>query len=160
MRENPHLTELASATSTGLLAEEMVFVISDLLREKTRPKGDSLQVLTEGRELLKSAMGSQQDEAAPILTQLTEPEGTLDTLRAVLAQEPNVDVKSYVVRLDVALQNVIEGEGDLVVHEAELTEVRDLFSTVGHLTLSRANRLTRSPQEKLGWSASATTLNS
>lgn len=160
MRENPHLTELASATSTGLLAEEMVFVISDLLRERTKPAQKGLEVITEGRELLKSAGGSPQDEAMPSLSQLSEPEGTLDTIRAVLAQDPNADVESYVNRLDAALAEILEGGDNPTIHDTELTEVRDLFATVGHLTLSRANRLTRSPQEKLGWSTSLATLNS
>lgn len=160
MRENPHLTELASATSTGLLAEEMVFVISDLLREKAKPKQEDLQIIAEGRELLRSAVGSPQDEGTPSLNQLSEPEGTLDTIRAVLVQDPNADVKSYVQRLDAALGEILESEDSPAIHEAELTEVRNLFATVGHLTLSRANRLTRSPQEKLGWSTSPATLSS
>jgi len=155
LRDNPHLTELASATSTGLLAEEMVFVISNLLRDKARPGQEGIQVIEEGRELLKSVAGSAQDDAAPSLSQLSEPEGTLDTIRAVLTKDPKADVKSYVKRLDGALAEVLEGGKDPVIQQVELTEVRDLFAAVGHLTLSRANRLTRSPQEKLGWTSTA-----
>lgn len=160
MRENPHLTELANATSTGLLAEEMVFVISDLLRERTRPGQEGLRIIGEGRDLLKSAVGSPAGDAISSLSKLSEPEGTLDTIRAVLVKDPKADVEGHVRRLDSALGEILEGDKDPMAHEAELMDIRELFATVGHLTLSRANRLTRSPQERLGWPTSAATSSS
>lgn len=160
MREHPHLAELASATSTGLLAEEMVFVISRLLRERRRPGKKGLKIIEEGRALLKSAVDSPLDETPPSLSRLFEPEGTLDTIRAVLVQDPNADVKSYVERLDAALAEVLEGGEAIESREDDLMEVRGLFATVGHLTLSRANRLTRAPNEDFGWPISPVTSNS
>jgi hypothetical protein len=161
MHEHPQQTELASATSTGLLAEEMVFAIGRLLRERSRPEGEDAKAIEAGRVLLNSAVDPSLGVSQPGLSQLSQSEGTLDTIRAVLVQAPGEDVKNYVQRLDRALKRALEDSGeDFDAYEDDLIAVRDLFATVGHLTLSRANRLTRSPQEHLGWPISTATLNS
>jgi len=160
MHEHPYLAELANATSTGLLAEEMVFAVGRLIRGEAELSQDDRQILEEGRRLLRSAVDPSPGEAQPGLSQLSEPEGTLDTIRAVLMQAPDANVKSYVEALDAALGGIVDEERDPSAYEAELDKIRDLFATVGHLTLSRANRLTRSPQDQLEWPTSPAISNS
>jgi hypothetical protein len=154
MPEHPYLTELASATSNGLLAEEMVFVISRLLREKARPDEEDRKVIETGRAVLDSVADPTPGEARPSLSQLTGSEGALEAIQAVLVQTEDGDVESHVRRLVKALKALEEGSEDIGSYEGDLTDARDLFAIVGRLSLSRANSLTRSPEEQLRWPTS------
>lgn len=151
MHEHPYLTELASATSIGLFAEEMVFVISRLLREKAGPSEEDRKIVEAGQALLDSVADPTPGEARPNLNQLADSEGALDTIQAVLVRTQDGDVDEHVRRLVAALEALLKNEEGIEGYEADLTAVRDLFATVGRLSLARANRLTRSPQEQLGW---------
>lgn len=159
MHEHPYLSELAGATSIGLLAEEMVFVISRLLREKARATEEDALVIAAGRALLDSIANPKPGGTRPGLNQLSGSEGALDAIQAVLVQAREGDAEAYVTRLVAALR-AIEGRENVEGREDDLMEARDLFATVGRLSLSRANGLTRSPQERIGWLTSAATSTS
>lgn len=151
MDEHPYLTELANATSIGLLAGEMVFVVGELLEKNAQPDDGARKIIESGRSLLASVANPTPGGAQHNLDQLAESEGALDTIQAVLAQAPDGDVESYMSPLENALRKILDEHDDPVKYASELNSVRELFAMIGQLTLSRANRLTRSPQEQLQW---------
>jgi hypothetical protein len=70
-------------------------------------------------------------------------DGFIDAIRAVRAQAPGQDLKSYSNALADVLEKAARGE-DLVASDRETLErVRDLFGAVGKTAMARANDLSQ-----------------
>jgi hypothetical protein len=156
LAERPNIEKLANATSAGLLAEEMIFAIAGLLRG-TQLAPDEKSSVATAKALLES-LASPAATAPPTveMRSLSADEEALDALQAVLVQAPGQDLQQYLGRLIGVLDVALAGN-DVTSYTSELKALQELFSTLGHLTLARANSLTRAPQERTHWPISAET---
>jgi thioredoxin-like negative regulator of GroEL len=157
VREQPNIKELASAASAGLLAEEMVFALGTLLRGGGLEDDDARDAVEAGKAVLTALVSPNLTvPAAAGVSQLAADEEALDALQAALVQAPDEDVQEYLKRLIEVLEAALNNE-DVQARQSELDSLQKLFATLGHITLARANSLSRAPQERLSWPTSPAT---
>jgi hypothetical protein len=151
MPRHPQIEDLAYATSSGLLAEEVVFGLGKLLvGEKLEDDQERAALQTAG-SVLQAIIDSDVSVPARAGTaQLAASEEALDALQAALGQSTDENVQAYLARLNDTLTAALAGES-VTARKAELESLQNLFATFGHITLARANRLTRAPLDRLTW---------
>jgi hypothetical protein len=150
MAEEPHLEELSQTVSSGLLAEEVVYATSRLLRSEPLESEDE-QALEQGRALLDYL--AAPEPGLPRIEgfqSLATGQSALDTLRAARTQASGQDVTHFLRTLIGVLDDALNRR-NLEGHHAELETVRTLFLNLGRVTLARANSLSRTPEDRLTW---------
>jgi hypothetical protein len=153
MPQHPHIEDLAYATSSGLLAEEVVFAVGDVLRGGTLDS-EPRKALETGKAVLEALVSPDLAvPAQPGMSQLAANEEALDALQAALVQAPDQDVQAYLRCLIGVLEEAIGG-ADVRDRQSELESLQRLFATFGHITLARANTISRTPQDRLMWPTS------
>lgn len=158
-RDEPHLEELSSTVSAGLLAEETVFAIGRLLRGQALDTS-SRRAIKQAADLLRAATSPSAPVADAIsFQQLSTDDSALDALRAARVQAPDKDLQEYLQHLVAVLERAEEGE-DVSTESESLRAVRELFASLGHFSLARANKLARTREERLTWTGSIATLRS
>lgn len=156
IRDEPHLEELAATVSTGFLAEEVVFALGKLLRGEPL-EAPALRPIEHAALLLRAAASPEPAvSGAAGLQQLANQPAALDALHAARDQAPGEDVAERLQRfadvLDAAVANA-----DVSTSRDALEGIRSLFASVGHFSLARANKLSRSREERLTWTGSTET---
>jgi hypothetical protein len=134
--------ELSAVVAVGLSAEEIVLVAGRLARGFADEA--DLPIAEYGARVLRalgdvaSPFGLPSDTAG-----FMSSDGFIDAIRAVRAQAPGQDVKTYSEALAAALEKAARGE-ELAAADRELLErVRDLFGVVGKTAIARANDLSQ-----------------
>jgi len=157
--EQPHLEELSRAVADGLLAEEVVFATSRLIRHEPLAEDEKL-ALANGRLLLQFLASPEPGPPRPEgFEALATDESALDTLRAVRLQAPDENVRNLLERMVATLDDAL-AERDLADATVSLERIRDLFASLGSLTLARANALTRFSEEGISWMGTTSTSDS
>lgn len=154
MAHHPEIEDLAYATSAGLFAEDVVFGVGGLLAGRGPLDEHETEAIRGARTTLRAIANS--DFSAPAQSgtgYLAAGEEALDALQAALVQAPEQDVQQYLGHLADVLDAVLAGE-DIAPRRADLEAIQSLFSTLGHMTLARANRLAQTPQDRLSWPTS------
>lgn len=135
--------ELSGVVALGLSAEEVVLAAGRLSRgsvdEADVPTVEyGARVLRALGDVVANPFGIASDSAG-----FMSSDGFIDAIRAVRAQAPGQDLKSYSEALADVLEKAGRGE-DLVASDRETLErVRDLFGAVGKTAMARANDLSQ-----------------
>jgi hypothetical protein len=166
MADEPRLRELSQTVAGGLLAEDVVYATTRLL-ERRELEPEDVRALRNGHTLLsylvrpRRAFPTFDDE----LDTLAGAENAINTLRAARSQAAEGDVAPFLQGLVDVLGEILEdpngGVQQVVVdHQREIDAVRMLFLELGRVTLSQANSLSRSPDDRLSWLDTTSTSHS
>jgi hypothetical protein len=159
MRDDYQLEEVSGAVSLGLLASDIVIATSKLLRGASL--SDPERRALEGGEALLRTMSAPLDDArrSHRLGQLGSRSSAIDALHAVQARMPGEDIQEHVVPLADAVRKVLEGTS-VAAHTAELESVRDLFTLLGEMEVSRVTNLSRPTPDVPPWLTSTASSSS
>lgn len=149
MREREPFEAISSTVSLGLLAEDMVLVLSRVIRSNPLEPRDR-RVLEDARDLFASvASASVVPVAAPPERFLFD-DTLQDTLRAVRVRVPKEGTQQAAQGLAALIAAILAGKVAADVR-MDLETLRSIFIDIGKAMLLRANDLSRSSQEPSSW---------
>lgn len=159
MRDDYQLEEVSGAVGLGLLAGDIVIATSKLLRGADLSTSDRAALVA--CEALLKAMASPPSALLPghRLGQLGSKRSAIDALRAVQLRVPPEDVQAYVKSLADAVASVLK-EVAVTEHAPDIESVRDLFSQLGEVEVSRVTAASRPMPEVPDWLTSTASLRS
>jgi len=140
MSSYQQLERLSETVAFGVLSQDVVIAADRMLSDEPiddRERG----ALEKGRDLLRAlAEPDTPPETSSAAHRLAENSRALATLDAAQARVSGEGVRSYMLKLADALEDVL-ATGTGADHRGDLDDITDLFSTIGQLELARANGL-------------------
>jgi hypothetical protein len=162
VRDREQLEELTGAVSLGVLAEDTVLATARVLREESLG-ARYRQTLQVAHQVLEGLSSDRVDEVtAPSgRRRMDTDELYLDAFHAVRIQAPGEPAQDYLKKLANAIKRVLDDEKLTDQDRVLVGKVKDFFSCIGEITLSRANELfDPSRKEPLSWIRMHTTSHS
>jgi hypothetical protein len=137
--------ELSGVLSLGLLSERIVLTLGRALRDE-KLSDDDRQALDSARRLFELMTNEDVIVIDSLEDRMLTDESYLDALHVVQMQAPGSEIEESARRYLDILQSLIDGHVTPEERD-DVTALRELFVEVGETALSRANDLSRTPQE-------------